>query len=200
MQDTDIDAAALHLHALQSAAQRGLRLPVHLRPREPIDGWRIQRRVSALRARPVHGWKCALPPADRWVVAALHDVWPSPAGLRAPAGSPGVARVEPEFAFEFTSTLPARSAPYAEHEVDRAVGAVRLAVEVLGCRFAEPAEASGPELMADSLWHHALVLGGRIKGALPEAPRFTLRVIRPDAPAIVLAAAHADGNPRRALY
>ena len=200
MNDSDINTAARHLHALQSTGTRGERLSAALQPHTPLDAWRIQRRVSALRATPVRGWKCGLPPGDRWVVAALHEAWPSTARVHAPAGPNGAARIEPEFGFEFVQSLPPRDAPYADEEVHAAIGAVRLAVEVLGCRFADPVAASGPELMADSLWHHSLVLGPRIEGELPTEPAFSLSLSLPGTPTRKIAARHVDGNPRLPLY
>lgn len=200
MTDDDIDAAARQLHGLRTIGARGERLSGALRPRTPGDAWRIQRRVSALNAGPVRGWKCGLPQDDRWVVAALHELRPSSLRVRAPAGPRSAARIEPEFGFEFARSLPARAAPYSPAEVDTAAGGIRLVVEVLGCRYADPTGASGPELMADSLWHHSLVVGPRIEGALPEVPAFTLTIAQPGAAERTLAAAHGNGNPRLPLY
>ena len=200
MHDSDVDAAARHLLALHVGASPGARLPAALRPHDPQDGWRIQRRVGELRGRPVQGWKCGLPLADRWIVAALHGVCMAPARLRAPAGERGMARIEPELAFEFAKALPPRAEPYAEHEVEQAIGGVRLAIEVLGCRYDTPSACSGPELMADSLWHHGVLLGPKVDIHLPIAPRFLLSV-EPTGDAVrTVDAAHPDGDPRRPLH
>ena len=91
MEPSAIEAAARYLHALQSAGRFGARLEAGLRPATPEDGWRIQRRISELRGSPVIGWKCGLPPGDRWVAAALHDARPSGSMVAAPAGPTGTA-------------------------------------------------------------------------------------------------------------
>ena len=194
-----IAAAARHVHALQSSGRSGERLPVALRPLTPADGWRIQRAVSTLRAVPVIGWKCGLPAADRWVVAALHEVCASGADVQAQPGPAGWPRVEPELAFELAHDLPPRALPYTAAEVHTAIGAVRLAVEVLGCRFVEAASASGPELMADGLWHAGLVAGPVWGDVLPQQPAFQLRLQVEGRPSTTVAAQHPDGDPRRPL-
>ena len=111
MNDTDIDAAARSLYGLRTIGARGERLKGALLPRTPDEAWRIQRRISALNERPVRGWKCGLPQGDRWVVAALHELGPASGYLRAPAGPKGMARIEPEFGFEFARALPPRQWP-----------------------------------------------------------------------------------------
>ena len=198
MEDSAVDAAARHLNGLLSAGRVGVRLAPLCRPEQPFDAWRIQRRVSALRQRPVTGWKCGLPATDRWVVAALHDAVPSGSKVKAPPGPSGEGRIEPELAFELRHDLPPREQAYGAAEVFAAIGSVRLAVEVLGCRYEDASQASGPELMADGLWHQALVLGPSIID-LPAEPAFTLTVAVDGSATYTLAARHPDGDPRRAL-
>lgn len=199
MEARAIQAAARHLHALQAGGQTALRQGHDLQPQTPTDGWQIQRSVSALRAEPVVGWKCGRPLADRWVAAALHQAMPSGARVRAPAGANGLPCIEPELAFVLQRDLLPRDAAYTQSEVDAAIGQVRLAVEVLGCRYADANQASGPELMADGLWHQTLVLGPTIATPLA-APNFTLAVEVPGQVGITLPAHHADGDPRLPLY
>lgn len=200
LSEAQVQAAAQQLWRLQSRQQTGNRLAADLRPGTPLDGWRIQQQVSALRGTPVRGWKCALPPADRWVVAALHQVWPSGAMLPAPPGA--TLRIEPEWAFELGHDLPPRAQPYTPAEVDAAVGRTRLALEILACRYNDPALASGPELMADSLWQHGLVLGDEINlpAGQPLPSDFMIKLTVERQPVFHLAARHPDGNPRLALY
>ena len=198
MDERSIDDAARHLHTLLVCGPSGARLPLRLRPQQPLDGWRIQRRVSKLRGRAQVGWKCALPAADRWMVAALHEALPSGARLRAPSGPASKPRIEPEFAFELRHDLPPRDQPYSAAEVNAAIGNVRLAVEVLGCRYDDASQASGPELMADSLWHQTLLLGPEIAD-LPAEPALKLTLALPGRADLSLSARHRDGDPRRPL-
>lgn len=199
MQINELDAAARHLHALQSAGRTGPRLAAGLQPQEAADGWRIQRRVSELRASPVIGWKCGLPQAGRWVVAALHEALPAGARVRAPAGPAGLPRIEPEFAFRLRHDLAPRASPYSAADVNAAIATVHLAVEVLGCRYEDSAEASAAELLADGLWHQTLVLGPPLT-ALEDEPAFTLTLAVPGQAERTLDARHPDADPRRPLY
>lgn len=203
MNPTAIETAARYLHALQSAGRSGKRLETSIRPATPEDGWRIQRRISEMRGSPVAGWKCALPPANLWIVAALHDVRSSGGVATAPAGPKGAARVEPELAFELKQSLPPRDAPYTPADVNAAIGGVRLAVEVLGCRYADPAEASGPELMADSLWNQSVVLGPRVNIDLAQEPfpgPFQIGLSVSGGEDAKYEATHPNGDPRLPLY
>jgi 2-keto-4-pentenoate hydratase len=203
MSPNAIEAAARYLHSLQLAGRSGERLEAGMRPATPEDGWRIQRRVSEMRDRPVAGWKCALPPSDRWVVAALHDVEPSGGIVAAPAGSLDAARIEPELAFELKRSLPPRDTPYTQTDVNAAIACVRLAVEVLGCRYVDAAHASGPELMADGLWHQSLVLGPRVAMDLAEKPfpgPFQIALSVSGREDTTFEATHPNGDPRLPLY
>lgn len=199
MDTNDRDAAARQLRALQAAGRSGARLAPGLRPRNSADGWRIQQRVSQLRASPVIGWKCGLPQAERWGVAALHQALPTGTRLRAPAGPSGLPRIEPEFAFRLRHDLAPRTAPYSAAEVKATIGTVQLAVEVLGCRYEDADQASAPELLADSLWHQTLVLGPPI-ASLDAEPAFPLTLAVPGQADRTLAAHHPDADPRRPLY
>jgi 2-keto-4-pentenoate hydratase len=198
-----IETAARYLHALQSAGRSGERLEAGMRPATPEDGWRIQQRISEMRGSPVAGWKCALPPSDRWVVAALHDVRASGGIAAAPVSSTGTARIEPELAFELKRSLPPRDNPYTHADVNAAIGSVRLAVEVLGCRYDDAAQASGPELMADSLWNQSVVLGPSVPMDLAQEPfpgPFQIALSVSGREDTVYEATHPNGDPRLPLY
>lgn len=197
--DTDVDAAARHLLALHQSSSAGPRLPPALRPGQMADGWRIQQRVSSLRGTPVLGWKSALPRPDRWGAGAIHEAVPAGGSLRAPQGAHGMPRIEPELAFAFAQDLPARDEPYTAAEVDAAIGGIHLAVEVLGCRYEDPASASGAELLADHMWNQGLVLGPRV-AAKAEQAEMALALSIPGQPDREIAGRHPDGDPRLPVY
>ena len=92
-------------------------------------------------------------------------------------------RASNQIAFELARDLPAREQPYSEAEIDAAVGGARLALEVLGCRYALPEHASLPELLADHMFNRGLVLGPRIASAddAPASMTITLSVDGQDA-------------------
>ena len=55
---------------------------------------------------------------------------------------------------------------YLKAEVREAVGSVRLALELLDCRYADPAQVSFTELLADGLFNAGLFLGPEVSGGL----------------------------------
>lgn len=198
MDDRAVDSAARELLKLWESNSFGPRLPLSLRPNTPMEGWRVQRRVSALRVRPIVGWKCGLPREDRWVAAALHDALSSGAEVKVPVRTEGATvGVEPEWAFVLRRDLPPRAEPYGPDEIDAAIGGVHLAIEVVGCRYANPAEANGPELMADGLWHRALVVGPQIPYPPPASLTVTVDIEGQDL--IHCQAKHVDADARRPL-
>ena len=214
MNPTSIHNAADILFGLESRQKSGPRLALALRPENPADGWAVQRRVSDLRmelqGRPVTGWKCGLPNAERWAVAALHTALQAEplagesgcARAAAPAGPDGGARVEPELAFMLKTSLPARPEAYTPAEVDAVIGSVHLAIEVLGSRYIDAIAASGPELMADSLWHQTLVLGPEVHDLpdLAAEPTLALSINTAGNPPRLMTGRHPDGDPRKPLY
>ena len=173
MTEPDIEAAAQYLNRLRSSGQSGPRLAPPLRPSCNEDAWRIQRRVGQLRGQMLRGWKCSVPREGQWTVAALYELHGDGAQVQAPANAQGMTRIEPEFAYVLSADLPPRDQPYLPPEIDRAVGAVHCAIEVLGCRYAQSETAKALEHMADSHQHQCMVLGPAIKQA-PTQPDFEL--------------------------
>ena len=173
MTEPDIEAAAQHLNQLRLSARPGPRLAPPLRPLRNEDAWRIQRRIGQLRGQTVRGWKCSVPNKGQWTVAALYELHEDAARVQAPANAQGMARIEPEFGYLLGQDLPPRDEPYLPPEIDRAVATVHCAIEVLGCRYAQPEQASPLEHVADSHQHQCLVLGPRINQA-PTQPDFEL--------------------------
>jgi 2-keto-4-pentenoate hydratase len=155
-----VDGAARHLVAARRAGVAGPLLPDACRPDDIETALAIQRRVVELSGEPVGGWKCALPPPGRVVVAPIFasTIHASASPFRVVADTPTV-RVEPEIAFVVDRDLPPRDRPYNDDEVHRAIREVRLALEVLGCRYADPSRATVPELLADGQFNQGLVVG-----------------------------------------
>ncbi|WP_028445083.1 hypothetical protein [Chitinimonas koreensis] len=196
---TTTDQAAALLADARRNGRAGPRLPEHLRPAGLDAALAIQRAVLARLGETAAGYKCALPGPDKWAIAPIHAGDCHRAGRAAVWPQRGHARVEPEFAFVLGQALPARPQPYAPAEVDAAIGEVRLALELIGCRYAAPAEAAFPELLADGLFNQGLLLGPAIAAAALDAP-FTLTLAHGDAAPAVYEARHPDGDPRRPLH
>lgn len=196
---TPIDQAAALLAEARRNGRAGPRLPESLRPANLDAALAIQQAVTARLGETVAGYKCGLPGPDKWVIAPIHAGDCHRDGRAAVWPQRGRTRVEPEFAFVLRHALPARPQPYAPAEVDAAIGEVRLALELIGCRYAEPAQAAFPELLADGLFNQGLLLGPAIAAEALDAP-FTLTLAHGDGAPATHAARHPDGDPRLALY
>jgi 2-keto-4-pentenoate hydratase len=128
----------------------GPRLAAETRPDNFIDAFaqqlQISQQVCQQANTQVIGWKCLLPVTDsltgdtKYVVAPIFastvtteskssatlstqcSVYPSAKGL---------ARVEPELAFEFNRALPPQEGEYTHAQIDAAIGSVRLALVIV---------------------------------------------------------------------
>ncbi len=172
--------AARTLIAARESGLAGPRLPAACRPQNQGQALAVQLRTAQLLRETsqdsIAAWKSALPTPEKTVVAPIYASTMAWAGT-VPAQAP-VVRIEPEIAFELARDLPAREEPYSHADVDAAIGGARLALEVLGCRYAAPEHASLPELLADHMFNAGLVLGPRIASpdAAPASMTLTLSV------------------------
>lgn len=195
------DAAARHLLAARRARQPGPRLPEVLRPAEPEDALAIQRRVQELLGAATGGWKCSLPTAERPISCAAIF---APTIVRASPcpviGHDGVARIEPEVAFVLGRDLPQRGAVYGEDEVRGAIAETRLVLEILESRYADPAAASFPELLADQVSNQGLFVGPALHDRLQrDLEGFPIEIEAAAATLHARAGVHPDGHPLRPL-
>ena len=197
-----IEAAARHLAAARTARRPGARLPASCRPADADTGLAIQRRVGEMLGMAIGGWKCSVPSAERKIAAApifaptIVSVAPCPIVPIA-----GKARVEPEIAFVLARDLPARATPYDEADVRAAIGEVRLVLELMGPRYADPAAVTFPELLADSIANQGLFVGPVLSNAvgLP-LDAFAIVIDGADGTLITRDGKHPDGHPLRPLY
>ena len=83
----------------------------------------------------------------------------SPVSVWAPEG---FARIEPELAFVLGRDLPPRDYPYSDSEVDQAIAHTHLVLELIHSRYADPAEAAFPEMLADGLLNQGLFIGPEV--------------------------------------
>lgn len=194
-----VDGAAQHLIAARRAGVAGALLPDACRPDDIDTALAIQRRVVELSGETVGGWKCAVPPPGRVVIAPIFasTIHASGGPFRVVADTPTV-RVEPEIAFVIARDLPPRDRPYSDDEVRGAIGEVRLALEVLGCRYADPSQATVPELLADGQFNQGLCVGPVVPGGL----HATLETIALEFQGGVnrsIEGRHPDGHPFKPL-
>ena len=189
-----IEEAAQFLASARKSRRPGDRLPPELQPQETEAALAIQRRVGDLLGEPVRGWKCGAPSQGRTLAAPVFRIY---TGSQCPvAVFEGKASIEPEIAFVLARDLPARTAPYSEDEVRSAVGETRLAIEILGSRYARSKDATFLEKLADSLSNDSLYLGPLVRGGLSsELSAFPIRIDG----VFEGQGRHPDGHPLAAL-
>jgi 2-keto-4-pentenoate hydratase len=154
--------AAAILAERRRSGQPGDRLPPHLRPQDADTALALQALVMQQLGESVAAWKCGLPADGQPVLAPIHAATvqrgsPCPAWARG-----GQVRVEPELAFVLSRDLPARATPYRPADVDAAIGATHLALELIDSRYTDPAQASFIENLADGLLNQGLYLGPQV--------------------------------------
>lgn len=136
-------------------------------PANADEAYAIQA-ATARRLGEVRGFKIsALTPevqakqnVDRAIGGALMSPWVVESGATLPVRDYFKPIVECEYAFELAKALPARVTPYSREEVEDAIGALRIVIEIPDSRF-DPAP---PPLLAlaDFINNGAFIVGPRI--------------------------------------
>jgi 2-keto-4-pentenoate hydratase len=210
---TRLQQAAALLAKRRQCGEVGPLLEQALRPQSLDEAFLLQQQVALAMAEPVAGWKCLLPTPEKIVVAPIYQstvarlenhaseiqqcpLWPStvPASL-------GLARVEPELAFVLAKDLPPRFEPYSEAEIDQAIGATHLALELIQSRFSHDSGAVFFDQLADGLFNQGLFLGPEIEPAPGfNGSAFSLQLTFADGRVQHLNAVHPNQHPRAGLY
>jgi len=165
MNDTDFQAARAALREARRSGRCLERVEPAWVPQDLARAMDLQRSV-ATELGAVRGWKISGLTADQQramgvttpLAAPLLDPWVRPSGDATFARRQFVRpRLECEFAFELKTALPSRREPYTRPEVEAAIGALRIGVEVVDSRL----PIGSPVLMelADDLNNGAYVLG-----------------------------------------
>jgi len=196
-----VEAAARELVSARLTGRRLARLAPACQPHDFEAALRTQLAVGALLEERIAGWKCALPSSDKIIVAPIYrSLIADGSRWRLPVAG-HKARLEPEVALVLERDLPPRTRPYEAAEVREAVGSVRLALELLGCRYADPEQVSFIELLADGLFNAGLFLGPEVSGGLArELRRIEITLAVDGASAQRLDGSHPDGDPVRPLH
>jgi 2-keto-4-pentenoate hydratase len=168
-----IQQAAQHLFAARKSGTPGERLPESCRPSDADSALAIQDRVLELMGDTVGGWKCAVPMPKAPVI--LSPIPKSQIVRSSPRVPTTSALIEPEVAFVLSRDLPARETAYTEDELRAAIGESHFVLELLRTSYANKAEASSLEILADAYNNFGLLLGPVIPNAL-ERPLETLHV------------------------
>ncbi len=132
-------------------------LPEALWPRTLDQAYAIQDEFAAWLG-PVGGWKVGAEPDGSVRIAPIPAacLHAQPAAIAAPA------RLEVELALRIGADLPARGAPYGAAELDAAIAAAHVVIEVLGSRFAAPDAVSRLSFLADGNGNDSVVIGDEI--------------------------------------
>lgn len=208
--DLTLTPAAIQEAAATLAERRrqGLQGPVltdACRPRTLGDALAIQGAVAGLLGDEIAGWKCGTPAPDKQVVAPIfartvHRASPCPVWSRA-----GQVRVEPELAFVLQSDLPVRQQPWQPEEVDAAIGATHLALELLDSRYDTAGEGTQApafaDKLADGLVNQGLFLGPEVDGdAARQTAEMAIGVSLGEQAETLRPGKHPDPLPRLPLY
>jgi 2-keto-4-pentenoate hydratase len=150
------------------SGERLAALPAAVRPGSIEDGWAAQRALSGL-AGPAYGWKIAATSTAGQAHIGVTGPLPGPLFERF-RHEPGAVLasadlhmrvVEAEFAFRMGADVPAGA---SSDDVEAAVAALHLAVEVPDSRFVDFAAVGGPSLLADAACAGSFVLGPEVPG------------------------------------
>ncbi|TAK93914.1 MAG: hydratase [Aquabacterium sp.] len=197
-------AAAAILAQRRLQGLQGPCLPDGMRPVSLDEAMAIQRAVMPLMGDAVGGWKCGTPGPDKLVVAPIYASTIHRQADSAPCpvwASEGAVRVEPELAFVLGQDLPVRDQPYEPHEVDAALAATHLALELIDSRYNDPAVLSFADKLADGLVNQGLYIGPSVDGDEAALTRVMPIGVRVDAGGEqVRAGQHPDPLPTLPLY
>jgi 2-keto-4-pentenoate hydratase len=187
MQDADFRAARAALLEARRAARPLDTLPDAWIPADPATAMRLQRAVAS-DVGTVRGWKVSAvtaaqqramgldgPIAGPLLAPVVHD-----SGATLALGRFIRPKLECEFAFELARDLPARAAPWSRAEVEAAVGALRIVIEIVDSRL----PPRSPTLMelADCLNNGGFVVGPATRDWRTVHPADTRIVLRRRAP------------------
>ena len=154
--------AAQELLNRRKAGTKAPRLESSICPTSIDDALQIHNEMAALET--VGGWKCLLPPAEGKIIAApIFNVQKGP--VVELFEDKQVARVEPEIGFVLAKDLPAKKDDYSEAEIVDAIGSAHMALELMQSRFADDAEQSFYESLADCMLNQGVFIGPEINKA-----------------------------------
>ncbi len=195
---TATNEAARVLVAARRSGHRPAGLPEACRPPDIASALAVQRRVTELLDLRIGGWKCSLPTTDKTTVAPIYAPTLQRTSPCAVTATDGATQIEPEIAFVLGRDLPPRAAPYTEAEVRGAIAEMHLVLELLGCRYADPAAVGFPEMLADGANNQGLFVGPVVERGLDRSlDAFAVTIAGPSGTLLTRDGRHPDGHPLR---
>lgn len=206
-----IVTAAKTLAKRRATGKTGALLDKALRPKDIAHAFAIQQVVAQeflTQNNPIAGWKCLQSSAEKAIVAPIYqqDIYVETQECPLYPSNIGLARVEPELAFEIGTNLPPRSTLYTETEIDATLGKTRLALELIQSRYHTPSEATHFDALADGLANQGLWLGPVLNPLTGlETSHFELSVDiekneHNQSKKLHKSAVHPNGFPKAGLY
>lgn len=177
------------MSAFQQAAQELLnrrqpgtkapRLDDAIRPASIDDALAIQAEMATMET--TGGWKCLEPLAeDKIIVAPIFNVQKDTQVVEL-FEDKSVARVEPEICFVLNKDLPPKAGGYSNDEIIDAIGSAHMALELMQSRFADDADQSFFESLADCMMNQGVYVGPEIdKAAAMETGKVKITVTQGD--------------------
>ncbi|TCS42398.1 hydratase [Reinekea marinisedimentorum] len=160
---TAFQQAAKELLSRRQAGTKAPRLEESIRPESIEDALAIQDEMAKIET--VGGWKCLQPLAEDKIIAApIFNVQRDSAVVEL-FEDKEVARVEPEISFVLAKDLPPKEGDYSEQEVIDAIGSAHMALELMQSRYADDAEQSYFESLADCMVNQGMYVGPEIDKA-----------------------------------
>lgn len=157
---TAFKQAAEELLSRRKAGTKAPRLDEAMRPESIDDALAVQAEMAKIQT--VGGWKCLLPPAEGKIIAAPIFNVQKDSDVVELFEDKEVARVEPEICFVLAEDLPVKEGGYSEEEIINAIGSAHMALELMQSRFADDAEQSFFESLADCMINQGVYVGPEI--------------------------------------
>lgn len=176
---TSYQQAAQQLLSRRKPGTKAPRLEDSIRPQSIEDAFAIHAEMHNL--SPMGGWKCLQPPAEDKVIAApIFDVQQNTSTVTL-LEDQNVARVEPEICFVLAKDMVPKSTPYTEDEIIDAIGSAHMALELMQSRFADDAQPSYFESLADCMVNQGVYVGPEIdKSSAITTNTLTIKVTQGD--------------------
>jgi 2-keto-4-pentenoate hydratase len=184
---------------------QGAVLPETCRPHTLDDALAIQGASAGCMNDSIAAWKCGTPGPGKLVVAPIHastvyrhtdEAIPSLVWAR-----DGQVRVEPELAFRMGADMPWRAQPWLAEDVDAAIAATHLALELIDSRYEDAAVLSFADKLADGLVNQGLFIGPEVDGfAAMQVAEMSIGFRVGGGAETLKAGRHPDPLPRLPLY
>jgi 2-keto-4-pentenoate hydratase len=159
-----------HAQTLARARATGMPMPAVEIPDES-EAYALQAAAIAALGQPLIGWKIgATATVTQQALRLQRPFWgpmPEPDAHASGAVLPFVAGtrgVECELAFRLNGDLPRRVSAYGREEIEAAICAMHIAIEVVGARMQSAAPLHGFQAIADFGFNGAFVLGPEVAG------------------------------------